>query len=74
MAIGVSGGNDLGTPPEVQFQEAARMGNEVLIVANDRFGLKIDGKLPTIPFLDPGRFSPEYTSGLQAVEHASNGG
>jgi len=67
MAIGVSGGNDFGVTPEVQLQETARMGNEVLRVANDRFNLKIDGKSPTIPFLDPGRFSPEYTSGLQAI-------
>lgn len=67
MALGVSGGNDFGVTPEIQLQEAARMGNEVLRVTNDRFTLKIDGKSPTIPFLDPSKFSQEYVSGLKAI-------
>jgi hypothetical protein len=69
MGLG-QGGNDLGTSPEVLFDEAAKVGNLVVETARRRSELKIkngEGKedTPNIPFLEIDKLNPRYVDLLK---------
>lgn len=65
MSIGTPGSNDMGVSLEVRFQEAGKIGRDVLVTARNRSELRVNGKTPSILFLEPNRFSEEYKSGLE---------
>lgn len=64
MAIGISGGNDQGASLEVQFASAGEIGKDVLKTAKTRSEFTIQGERPSIPYLEPEKFSAVFVEGL----------